>query len=86
MQALWRRVRLIYQMLLYIGQEDINIFLMLSNPVPCLIINFITYETLKLFIVIFETLLKEREIQELNFLSGCMLLEEKLLMKATKNS
>jgi len=86
MQALWRRVPLIYQMLLCIGQEDINIILMLSNLVPCLIISFVTYKTFKLFMVTSETLLKGREIQELNFLTGCMSLEEKLLMRATKNS
>jgi hypothetical protein len=73
-------------MLLCIGQEDINIILMLFNLVPCLVINFIMYEPLKLFIVTFETLLKGREIQELNFVTGCMLLEETLLMKATNNS
>ena len=86
MQLLWRRVGLIYQMLLCIGQEDINMFLMLSNLVPCRIINFITYETLKLFMVTFEKLLQGREIQELNFLTGCVLLEKTLLMKATNNS
>jgi hypothetical protein len=86
MEVLWRRVGLIYQMLLCIRQEDINIFLMLSNLVPCLIISFITYETLKLFMVTFQTTLKGREIQELYLLTGCMLLEETVMMKATNNS
>lgn len=72
MQVLVRRVRLIYQMLLCIGQEDINILLMLSKLVPCRIINFITYETLKLFMLTLETLLQGREIEEFNFLTGCM--------------
>jgi len=71
-QVLVRRVRLIYQMLLCIGQEDINILLMLSKLVPCRIINFITYETLKLFMLTLETLLQGREIEEFNFLTGCM--------------
>ena len=86
MQVLWRRVGLIYQMLLCMGQEDINMFLMLSNLVPWRIINFITYETLKLFMLTLETLLQGREIQEFNFLTGCMLLEESLLLKATDTS
>jgi len=86
MQVLWRRVGLIYQMLLCMGQEDINMFLMLSNLVPWRIINFITYETLKLFMLTLETLLQGREIQEFNFLTGCILLEESLLLKATDTS
>jgi len=86
MQVLRRRVRLIYQMLLCIGQEDINMFLVLSKLVPCRIISFITYETLKLLMLTLETLLQWREIQEFNFLTGCMLLEESLLLKATDNS
>ena len=59
---------------------------MLSNPFPCLIMYFITYETLKLFMLTFETLLRGREIQELNFITGCKVFEETLLMKATNNS
>lgn len=69
-----------------IGQEDINIFVLLSSLVPCLIINHITFEILKLFMLTFEILLQGREIQEQNFLTKCKLFEEMLFVKSTNSS